>query len=70
MTEPRRAIQSVRKLRLGEESERADREFWAAMTPDERMNETWLLSVELWQMKGWDPDEPGLCRSVARVVRR
>jgi hypothetical protein len=66
---PRR-IMTTRKTRMGPESDRADREFWAAMTPDERVLETWRLSVELWQMKGWDPDEPGLCRTVARVVRR
>lgn len=70
MTELRPSIRSVRKLRLGVESDEADREFWAEMTPDERMNETWLLSLELWQLKGWDPNEPGLCRTVARVVRR
>jgi hypothetical protein len=63
-------ITGTRKLRMGAESERADREFWAALTPDQRVLETWWLSVELWEFKGWDPGEPGLCRTVARVVRR
>lgn len=63
-------ITSVRKLRLGEESDLADREFWAALTPAARILETWRLSVELWQLKGWNPDEPGLHRTIARVIRR
>ena len=63
-------ISGTRKLRMGPESDRADREFWAAMTPEERVLETWRLSLELWQFKGWDRDESGLCRTVARVIRR
>jgi hypothetical protein len=70
MTEPRPSIRSTRKLRMGPDSDRADREYWLAMTPDERVAETWRLTVEQWEMKGWNPDEPGLCRSVARVIRR
>ena len=64
---PRRI--SVRRARLGVEDARLDREFWRGIAPGERVLETWRLSVELWQWKGWDTDEPGLCRSVARVVR-
>ena len=47
-----------------------DREFWARISPDERFAETWRLSEELWRLRGWDPGEPGLSRSVTRVVRR
>lgn len=65
-----RRVTSTRKTRMGEDSDRADREFWAALTPDERVLESWRLSLELWEFKGWDTGEPGLCRSVARVVRR
>ncbi len=69
--EPQRAKQiTIRMARLGAEDERLDREFWAQMSPDERVEEAWRLSLELWEMKGWDTGEPGLCRSVARVVRR
>ena len=66
----RPSITGTRKLRMGAESDRANREFWAAMTPEERVLETWRLSLELWELKGWDTGEPGLCRTVARVVRR
>ena len=63
-------ITSTRKTRLGADSDRADREFWAALSPDERVLETWRLSLELWQLKGWNPGESGLRRDVTRVVRR
>src|SRR6266567_1759469 len=59
---------TIRKARLGEEDDRLDREFWARLPPEERVEETWWLSLELWEMKGWDTGEPGLCRLVARVV--
>jgi hypothetical protein len=62
-------ITGVRKLRQGPESERADREYWAAMSPEERVLETWRLSLELWEFKGWDTGEPGL-RSPARRAER
>jgi len=69
ISRPRRPI-TVRKARLGSPEEEAlDRAFWADLTPEERVLETWRLSLELWEMKGWDAGEPGVCRSRARVVR-
>jgi len=65
-----RKITGTRKTRMGPDSERADREFWAAMTPEDRVLETWQLSLELWELKGWSTGEPGLYRSVARTIRR
>jgi len=61
---------TIRKAKLGPEADRLDREFWAGMTSGERVEETWRLTLELWELKGWDPGEPGLCRSFARVIRR
>jgi len=61
---------TVRKARQGPEDEHLDREFWERMPPVERVEETWRLSLELWEMKGWDAGEPGPYRTVARVVRR
>jgi hypothetical protein len=61
---------TIRKAKLGPEDDRLDREFWASMPPEERVEEAWRLTLELWELKGWDPGEPGLCRSVARVVHR
>lgn len=70
MNEPRtpRPI-SVRRLRMGAEDEGADREYWRRLRPEERVLESWRITCELWELKGWDIGEPGLCRSVARVVR-
>jgi hypothetical protein len=47
-----------------------DAQFWARVTPDERFAEAWRLSEEIWRLKGWDPGEPGLSRSIARLIRR
>ena len=66
---PRPGI-TLHKARFGAEDERLDREFWARMSAEERVLETWNLSLELWELKGWDAGEPGLYRSVARVFRR
>jgi hypothetical protein len=60
---------TIRSGHLGPETESMDRLFWAAMTPDERVEEAWRLTLEIWEMKGWDPGEPGLRGPVARVVR-
>jgi hypothetical protein len=37
---------------MGVDSDRADREFWAALAPPERVLETWRLSLELWELRG------------------
>jgi hypothetical protein len=60
---------TARKTTLGEADDRFDVEFWASVSPDERFAETWRLSEEVWRLKGLDPGEPGLSRSIARVVR-
>lgn len=60
---------TLRRVRMGEEEERLDREFWDQLSPAERLEQTWELSLELWRFKGWDPGEPGLYRTVARVIR-
>jgi len=67
----RRSRITIRKASLGSaEEERLDRAFWAQLTPNERLLETWRLSLELWQMKGWDQGESRLHRSITRIVRR
>ena len=69
MDEPHPRISGARITRSQAESERADREYWAKLTPDERVLETWRLSLELWEVSGRNPGEPGIYRTVARVVR-
>ncbi len=62
---------TLRMARLGSEEERRlDREFWARIPPDERVEEAWRLTLELWELKGWDPGEPGLRGPAARADRR
>ena len=60
---------TARKTTL-KRSDEVDPEFWARVTPDERFAEAWRLSEEIWRLKGWDPGEPGLSRSTARLIRR
>jgi hypothetical protein len=48
---------------------RDEMSFWAAIPAAERVLQVWKLSVEQWRLRGELPDESGLPRSVARVVR-
>ncbi len=57
-----RSRASTRKTTLAALDDEFDRQFWSQLTPDERFAETWRLSEELWQLKGWDAGEPGLSR--------
>jgi hypothetical protein len=66
--DPKRVV-TIRRAQLGPEDERMDREFWARLPRDERAEQAWLLTLELYELKQWDSGEPGLCRTVARVVR-
>jgi hypothetical protein len=59
----------VRVYRSLEEQDRDDPAYWAAVPVATRVDEVWKLSEELWRQRGEFPDEPGLCRSVARVRR-
>jgi len=52
------------------EADRHDAEFWQRLDPGARVLYAWQLSVEQWALLGRTPDEPGLCRSVARLHRR
>jgi hypothetical protein len=61
---------TVRRFTSAAEADRHDLEFWSQMSPAERVLQAWRLSQELWTLRGEYRDEPGLCRSVARVHRR
>ncbi|HZR81841.1 MAG TPA: hypothetical protein VFD92_12145 [Candidatus Binatia bacterium] len=60
----------TRRTTLDQLDDAFDRKVIAQTTPDERFAETWRLTEEVWRLKGWDPGERGLSRSVARVLRR
>jgi hypothetical protein len=65
-----RSRASTRKTTLAALDDAFDRDSWARLTPDERLEEAWRLSEELWEWSGRGAGEPGLSRSVARVLRR
>jgi hypothetical protein len=65
-----RAHATTRKTSLDALDDAFDRAFWARFSPSERLEETWRLSEELWEFSGRGAGEPGLSRSVARVLRR
>jgi hypothetical protein len=60
----------VRRFASAAEADRHDLEFWQQMPDAERVLHTWRLSLELAQLRGDPPHEPGLHRSVTRVHRR
>lgn len=66
---PRRQV-TITRYASAAEADRHDADYWRQIPEDERVLEAWRLSCELWRLSGVDPDEPGLCRSVARVHRR
>jgi hypothetical protein len=65
-----RAHATTRKTTLAALDDAFDRAFWARLSPSEKLEEAWRLSEELWEFSGRGSGEPGLSRSVARVLRR
>ena len=61
---------TVRRYASAAEADRHDLEYWLQIPEDERVLQCWRLSEEQWRLRGELPNEPGLCRSVARVRRR
>jgi hypothetical protein len=49
--------------------DRDDAAYWASLPIEVRVLQVWQLSEEQWRSRGEFPDEPGLCRSIARVHR-
>ncbi len=60
--------------RLSKFGERPDREFdiqfWQGLSSEARSNAVWEMVVDYWEMKGKDPDELRLQRSVESLQRR
>ena len=67
---PRERRVTIRRFASAAEADRHDVEFWRQLSDADRVLQVWRLSQELWRLRGELPDEPGLCRSVARVHRR
>ena len=61
----------TRKGKLSDGDDRSfDIEFWQSLTDDQRMTAMWELVETAHAMKGGDPNELRLQRSVASLKRR
>lgn len=61
---------TVRVFRSWEEENAASDEFWAAMTPEQRVELLWDMVLDLDAWRGGSGDQPRLQRSVVRIRRR
>ena len=61
-------VVTIRKLHLSQEG--VDDDEVARMTPEQRMELIWPLTVDAWAMMGEDIAEFRLPRHVVRVIRR
>lgn len=59
----------ARKTTLEDQDSSFDREFWASLSPEERMERVWTLSYEVWKMAGKLPGEEGRPRATSRILR-
>ena len=66
-SETKRVV-TIRKIHLSEEG--VDDDEVARMTPEQRMELIWPLTVDAWAMMGEDIAEFRLPRHVVRVIRR
>ena len=67
--DPEHALEG-RLFRSFEAAEAADREYWARLSGEERVELLWGMVLEARSIKGLEGDEPRLQRSVGRLVRR
>ncbi len=65
-----RAEWPVRVFRSFEEADRADEEFYASLTPGERMGMVWPITLDAWAFTGKANAESRLQRHIVRVRRR
>lgn len=63
-------VRSIRRFASAADADREDLAYWLRIPESERVVQVWRLSVDLWRLSGEKVHEPGLCRSVARVLRR
>jgi len=61
---------TIRRFPSAREADREDLAYWMQIPESERILQVWRLSQELWRLSGEPPYEPGLSRSVTRLLRR
>ena len=60
----------TRVFRSFEEEERAERAYWKSLSPAERMDMMWQLTIDAWAFTGSRAAESRLPRHVVRIHRR
>ena len=58
---------TARLFRSVEEEQQAEREYWATVTPAERLAMMWQLTLDVWVFTGDAGAESRLPRSVVRI---
>ena len=66
----RRSRMQVRVIGLKDDHEAFDREYFAALSPDEKMAMVPMMFTEQWLLKGGDAGLLRLRRDIARLQRR
>lgn len=61
---------TIRRFASAREADREELAYWLQIPESERILQVWRLSQELWRLSGEPPYEPGLSRSVTRLLRR
>lgn len=61
---------TLRLVKQGDAELEFEREFWARLTAEQRVECLWDMVLEARALKGLDGDEPRLQRSIVRLVRR
>ncbi|MGH9480619.1 MAG: hypothetical protein ACRD1L_00880 [Terriglobales bacterium] len=67
---PKPARRTTRLFASQAEAAAAERQPWPALTPQQCLALVWPLTLEQYRLAGMVKDEPRLCLTVARVVRR
>lgn len=65
----KRRVVMARVIKLGEDDGSFDDAFWRRVGPEGRQEAMWQLVLDYWKMKGRDPRELRLDRSVVVVKR-
>jgi hypothetical protein len=65
----KKAFVMERKVRLDQMDRSFDVEYWQRLGPEAIFEAAWDLVVQAWKLKGRDPDELRLQRSVEAIRR-
>lgn len=66
---PRKDVEE-RVFRSFAEEERAERAYWRSLTPTQRVDMMWQLTIDAWSFTGERIAESRLPRHIVRIYRR